>query len=154
MALSIRPARPNDRAFVISAVPRLVSFDPPPWRLGADIVKAETRAIEAFFTVPAAGSALFVAEGEDGAPLGFVYLERQEDYFTHDPHGHISMVVVSAEAQGRGVGGELMRAAEAWARSQGYSKLTLTVFDANRTARAVYEHLGYAPETLRYVKVL
>jgi GNAT superfamily N-acetyltransferase len=64
------------------------------------------------------------------------------------------MIVVIEEGEGSGVGGALMRAAEAWAREQGYRKLTLTVFEANRTARAVYEHLGYAPETLRYVKIL
>jgi len=32
--------------------------------------------------------------------------------------------------------------------------LTLTVFEANEAARAVYDHLGYVPETLRYVKIL
>ena len=48
----------------------------------------------------------------------------------------------------------MMRAAEAWAREHGYRRLTLNVFEANHAARAVYEHLGYAPETLRYVKIL
>jgi GNAT superfamily N-acetyltransferase len=64
------------------------------------------------------------------------------------------MLVVTEGAAGKGVGGALMRAAEAWAREHGYRKLTLTVFEANQAARAVYEHLGYAPETLRYVKIL
>jgi GNAT superfamily N-acetyltransferase len=66
----------------------------------------------------------------------------------------VGILVVTEEGQGKSVGGELMRAAEAWAREQGYRKLTLTVFEANRAARAVYDHLGYAPETLRYVKIL
>jgi GNAT superfamily N-acetyltransferase len=73
---------------------------------------------------------------------------------TLEQHGHIGMLVVTEEAQGKGVGGALMRAAEAWAREHGYRRLTLNVFEANRTARAVYEHLGYAAETLRYVKIL
>ena len=47
-----------------------------------------------------------------------------------------------------------MRAGEEWARQRGYRKLTLNVFEGNRHARAVYEHLGYAAETLRYVKFL
>jgi GNAT superfamily N-acetyltransferase len=64
------------------------------------------------------------------------------------------MLVVTEEAAGTGVGGALMRAAETWARQQGYGKLTLTVFETNHAARAVYEHLGYAAETLRYIKVL
>jgi RimJ/RimL family protein N-acetyltransferase len=32
--------------------------------------------------------------------------------------------------------------------------LTLNVFAGNARARGVYERLGYAPETLRYVKAL
>ena len=32
--------------------------------------------------------------------------------------------------------------------------LTLNVFENNHHARKVYEHVGYLPETLRYVKVL
>lgn len=47
-----------------------------------------------------------------------------------------------------------MRAAEVWACSSGFRRLTLNVFEANSRARAVYEHLNYRVEALRYVKVL
>ena len=47
-----------------------------------------------------------------------------------------------------------MRAAEAWARGRGYRKLTLNVFEGNARARAIYDHFGYRPETVRYVKLL
>ena len=86
--------------------------------------------------------------------MGVVYLERLQDYFTLEQHGHVGMLVVAEEAEGKGVGGALMASAEAWAREHGYRKLTLNVFEGNQAARAVYEHLGYAPETLRYVKIL
>ena len=62
-----------------------------------------------------------------------------------------AFVIAAAHRLARGA---LMRAAEAWARAHGYRRLTLNVFEANHAARAVYEHLGYAPETLRYVKIL
>jgi GNAT superfamily N-acetyltransferase len=139
---------------VIAAAKRLAAFGPPDWRPSEEIVSGETRTLEAFFADPPSGSALLIAESADNKRLGFVYLERLQDYFTREPHGHVGMIVVIEEGEGSGVGGALMREAEAWAREQGYRKLTLTVFEANRTARAVYEHLGYAPETLRYVKIL
>jgi GNAT superfamily N-acetyltransferase len=152
--MKIRPAIPGDRAFVLEAAQRLASFDPPSWRSEQEIVEGERRTLAAFFAAPPPGASLLIAESDDGQGLGFVYLERLQDYFTLDAHGHVGILVVTETAAGHGVGGALMRAAEAWARDEGYGKLTLNVFEANRAARAVYDHLGYAPETLRYVKVL
>jgi GNAT superfamily N-acetyltransferase len=150
----IRPALHGDRSFVLAAAQRLASFDPPAWRPAREIVEGERRTLQAFFEAPPEGSSLLLAESEKGEGLGFVYLERLHDYFTLEAHGHIGILVVTETAAGKGVGSALMRAAEAWAREQGYRKLTLTVFERNRGARAVYDHLGYAPETLRYVKIL
>ena len=151
--MRIRPVVPDDRGFVMAAAHRLASFGPPAWRPSEDIVNGEARTLEAFFAAPPDGSALLIAESE-GKSLGFVYLERLQDYFTLEHHGHVGMLVVAEEAEGKGVGGALMRVAEAWAREHGYRRLTLNVFEANQAARAMYEHLGYAPETLRYVKIL
>jgi GNAT superfamily N-acetyltransferase len=51
--------------------------------------------------------------------------------------------VVTREAEGRGVGAALMRAAEAWARSRGHGKLTLNVFDGNLEPERC-EHFGFS----------
>jgi GNAT superfamily N-acetyltransferase len=152
--MKFRPALPDDRTFVISATRGLASFGPPAWQPQEDIVKGETRTLEAFFAGHPLGSVLLVAESEESSRLGFVYLERLQDYFTLEQHGHVGMLVVMEKAEGNGVGSALVRAAEAWAREEGYRKITLGVFETNRRARTVYEHLGYAPETLRYVKIL
>ena len=152
--MRIRPAVAGDRAFVLTAAQRLSAFGPPPWRSAEDIIEGERRTLEAFFTSPSAGSALLIAEWEEGEPVGFTYLEELQDYFTLELHGHVGMLVVARPAEGKGVGSALMRAAEGWARECGYRTLTLNVFATNHGARAVYEHLGYAPETLRYVKIL
>ena len=152
--ITIRRALPGDAPFVMAAAERLAAFGPPAGRPPGEIVSGERRTLEAFFGEPPAGSALLIAESADGKRLGFVYLERLQDYFSREPHGHVGMLVVIEEGEGKGIGGALMRAAEGWAREQGYRKLTLTVFEANHPARAVYEHLGYALETLRYVKIL
>jgi len=152
--VKIRPALPDDVVFVMATLPRLAGFGPPPWRPPEDIVTGEGRTIQAFFEAPPQGSALLIAESDQGARLGFIYLERLQDYFTLEWHGHVGILAVTEGAEGHGAGGALMRAAEAWARDEGYRKLTLTVFEENRDARAVYDHLGYTPETVRYVKLL
>ena len=154
LTVTIRPAKPEDLPFVLEAVGRLDEFGPPPWRTAAELVEGEARAVRRFFSTPAPGASMLVAVGTDGDLLGFVYLERLTDFFTEEAHGHLSIIAVAAHAEGCGVAGTLMRAAERWAREAGYDRLTLTVFEGNRHARAVYEGVGYRPETLRYVKHL
>lgn len=151
---AVRAARADDREFVLSTARRLGEFGAPPWRTPEEIVAGEARTLADFFESPASGAALLLAEGSDGRRLGFVYLESPTDYFTGQKHGHIGILAVAREAEGEGAGGALLREAEAWTRSRGLARLTLHVFAANRHAREVYEHFGYAPETLRYVKPL
>jgi GNAT superfamily N-acetyltransferase len=153
-APAVRAARADDREFVLSTARRLGEFGAPPWRSPEEIVAGEARTLVDFFESPAPGTALLLAEGLEGRRLGFVYLESPTDYFTGQKHGHIGILAVALEAEGTGAGSALLREAEAWSRSQGLSKLTLHVFAANRHAREVYEHFGYSPETLRYVKAL
>jgi GNAT superfamily N-acetyltransferase len=153
-AIRIRPANRDDRTFVILAAERLAAFGPPPWRADGQIVEGEIRTLRAFFESPPDGAALLVAESQDGERLGFAYLERLHDYFTLEEHGHVGILAVAEAAEGKGAGSALMRAAEAWARERGYRRLTLTVFEGNRRARELYERLGYAAETTRFVKLL
>lgn len=58
----------------------------------------------------------------DDALIGFIRTEIL------DNEPHVEQVSVHPDHQGRGVGAALMRAAERWARSQGYTRLTLTTF--------------------------
>ncbi len=150
----VRPARADDRTFLLRAVERLPEFGPPSWRTPAELVEGEARAVRGYFAAPPPGTVVFVATAGEGEALGFVFLERTRDYFTGEEHGHVGIIAVAAHTEGRGVAGALMREAERWARDAGFARLTLTVFEGNARARAVYEHLGYLPETLRYVKLL
>ena len=82
------------------------------------------------------------------------YLEQVQDYFTLESHGHIGLIAVAEEAEGLGVAAALMREADAWAIGRGYAKLTLSVFEDNTRARQLYEHFGFRPDTIRYLKLL
>jgi GNAT superfamily N-acetyltransferase len=153
-AVRVRPARPDDRAFVLETAKRLAEFGPPPWRSPELVVTAESRVLHQFFEAPPPDTALLIAEGADGERLGFAYLETLVDYFDRKPHAHLAELAVARAAEGSGAGGALLAASEDWARAAGHSVLTLNVFEKNSHARAVYERRGFAPETLRYVKIL
>jgi GNAT superfamily N-acetyltransferase len=151
----IRPARPEDREFVLNLAPRLTQgFALPPGRTAEEVVQAESEALAAALESPSADAALLIAERPDGHRGGMVFLQQPVDYFRRRPHAHVAILTVSAEHEGQGAGRALLEAAERWARSQGVEMITLHVFVGNERARAVYERQGYSAETLRYVKWL
>jgi GNAT superfamily N-acetyltransferase len=150
-AIRVRPARGTDRSFVLQTAARLAAFGPPAWRTPEELVEGEARTLRDFFESPDDGTRLLVAESGDSR-LGFVLIEELRDYFTLERHGHVGILAVTEGAEGRGAGRALLRAAESWARDRGFQTLTLNVFSGNDHARAVYEHLGFQEETVKYVK--
>lgn len=150
----IRPARIGDRALVLALVPRLRAFGPSALRPAEALDAGEERTLNRFFDSPPAGAALWVAEGPRSNLLGVAYAERAIDYFTQEAHGHLSILAVAAEAEGRGIGRVLLTTVERWSEEQGYRFVTLNVFATNERATAVYTRAGYRPDTVRYVKVL
>lgn len=149
--MTIRAATREDRSAVLSLVPRLAASGSPPGRDAAQVASSDLQSITQALTAPASGEALLVAE-QDGRILGFIHLKTVVDYFSQKPIAHVADIVVDAAAEGKGVGKELMSAAEAWARACGYPMVQLHVLVDNARARSMYERLGYAAEWLKYIK--
>ncbi|HVG21197.1 MAG TPA: GNAT family N-acetyltransferase [Blastocatellia bacterium] len=152
--IRIRPATLDDKEFITSLLPRLVEFGPPPWRDATQMTATDTQVLCESLSTPSSGVAIFIAEAESGAALGFIHLKTATDYYTREEHGHIADIVVAPEGEGRGIGRELMAKGEEWARSKGYRWLTLRVFVKNLHAREVYKRLGYGEDIMSYVKDL
>lgn len=150
----IRPASEADKEFVVSLMPRLVEFGPPAWRDAAQMTAHDTGVITESLLNPEPGAAVFVAEDEDGTPLGFIHLHAATEHYNREEHGHVEDVIVAPAGEGRGVGRALLEKAEEWARSRGYRWLTLNVFAENVRAREVYKRLGYGEDMVKYVKEL
>jgi GNAT superfamily N-acetyltransferase len=151
--MKIRTATAEDLAPVLALVPRLAATGSPPGRDAAQIEQSDIQSVRRALTAPASGEALFVAEA-DGQLLGFIHLKTVVDYFSQEPIAHISDVVVAEAAEGQGVGKTLIKAAEDWARTSGYTMVQLHVLTDNARARTVYERLGYSAEWLKYIKRL
>jgi GNAT superfamily N-acetyltransferase len=152
MRIRVRRGTGDDRVFAVDTARRLADFGPPPWRSAIEIVAAEVHGLDEFFDGRMPGCAVLIAETEDGARLGFAFVERRVDYFSGQEHGHLGMIAVTQAAEGTGAGAALLRAAEDWTRESGFGTLTLHVFEGNRRARDFYERFGYRIETLRYTK--
>jgi ribosomal protein S18 acetylase RimI-like enzyme len=151
--VAIRSATPADRDFLHRLADRLADFDRPAWRSRDEIAGGDRRALDDALDDPQAATELFIAEF-DGAPAGCLLMWTLEDYFSQDWHAHISVIAVTKAAEGKGVGRALMDHAEAWARARGHRSLTLSVFDGNHRAQALYERAGFTTEMRRMTKRL
>jgi ribosomal protein S18 acetylase RimI-like enzyme len=147
---SIRPATPDDEAFVLSLAARFAETRPR-WRTADEVEAGTARVLSGVLRTLSPDDALFVAE-DSGEPVGFVYVYAERDFFTGEAHAHISEIAVSAD--GTGAGRALMAAAEEWAYRRGYRYVSLHVSAPNERAKAFYERLGYDLEWSRLNKRL
>ena len=89
-----------------------------------------------------------------GAVCGLIAL----DFMYYLPLGtttcRITAMVVTPEAQGRGVGRQLLREAERRARTGGAARLEITSGSQRTDAHAFYKACGYSDGTLRFIKRL
>mgnify|MGYP001099818001 FL=1 len=76
-------------------------------------------------------------------PVGLVNAIEGFSTFACRPLVNVHDVVVAASHRGRGIAAQLFAGVEAIARERGACKLTLEVLSGNRTARALYEKLGF-----------
>jgi GNAT superfamily N-acetyltransferase len=151
--ITLRPATAEDRAFIDSLSPRLSGVPRPAWHDLAAMEGFQDRHMAASFA-PIEGAETLIASAADGRRLGYIHLRPGKDGVTDEPCGYISLLATTPEAEGTGVAGRLMSAAEDWARGRGYRLISLDVFADNRRAVDFYERRGFVSETLRMVKPL
>lgn len=151
--LLIRLAEDDDD-FILALVPRFADFSLPPWRRRHECIEGIRNDLLRHLEEQPANSYLFVAEDADGERVGFVHLQRTEDFFTGRSNCHISDLAVSPRHERKGVGKALLAHAEAWAREHHCQLVTLAVFPGNENARALYAACGYATDLLRLAKPL
>lgn len=150
--LRIRPAVPDDERTLEELAARLAGFPLPAWRTADEIAAADARAMIAAVRAARTDDEVLIAQRGD-TPVGCLHMITATDFFGRR-HAHISVIAVSQEAEGTGVGRALLAHADAWARARALPGVTLNVFAANERARRFYERAGFAPEFLKYAKPL
>jgi len=97
-----------------------------------------------------------VAE-DDGQVLGFLdarLLRPFDPMYRPTTYCFVADVAVTAAHRSHGIGEQLMRAAEQWAREQGADFVSLEYHTENPRAAAFYERLGYRPASVVAIKRL
>lgn len=149
----LRPEDPNDLAFVLAQASRITA-GAPTWYPVEAIVTATQRGLSTAVQAADDTTLVVLAVDEQDTRLGFLYAHATAAPFTGDSHVHVSDIVVAEEAEGRGVGGTLLQAAEAWAIARGANAMSLHVFLANTRAQDLYARMGFEGESLRLHKPL
>lgn len=151
-AITVRPYRPDDRAAVLGLAPRL-TIGMPSWRDPQACHAAVLGWVAGSLEWPDQAGAVFVAQDESGAPVGFATVTH-ETHWSGERQASLGELVVGPAAEGRGVGQALVSACERWAREQGYRALALATGAANQRALGFYHRLGYQDEDVKLVKLL
>jgi ribosomal protein S18 acetylase RimI-like enzyme len=146
VTVRVRPARPDDTAF-IDALGLATALDTvsPVRAMTEKTAEASLRRLTAFCR-ERSGTVTLVAE-QDGERAGFcILLTDVPDDITQQPQAFIAYLAVRAQDRGRGAGRALLREAIAEGERRGLPHISLMVSAQNDAARALYESEHFMPE--------
>lgn len=86
--------------------------------------------------------------------VGMIGVGVAHYYERNGRYARILALSVTGTERGSGIGTRLLRAAEAWARDAGASDIIVNSGHHRAEAHAFYEHRGYRPTGVRFVKSL
>ena len=152
----LRKANAGDASFIKEHAYRLLDFELSSWREPERAVMTATDINENMIALNSGSpeKELFIAEDDSGNRVGFLHMIMATDYYTKEKHAHLTDIVVTKDAEGKGVGRFLMEQADLWARNNGARWITLNVLTTNHRAMAHYEKMGYKQEWVKYLKEL
>ena len=159
--MTIRPAGPGDadgitRIYMESAHYH-ASLDPGRYGIpDAEFIKARYREGRQHPPDRSREAITLIAEMNNEI-AGFVdaRLSRSPDPMHREMlYCHIVEIAISNQHQGKGLGAQLLRAAEDWGRERGADLASLEYLAANQRAQLFYEQLGYGTGSIIAIKWL
>ncbi len=109
--------------------------------------------LERYAYTDAKRNTVLVAE-VGGQYAGHCWIGTQTDFFTRAEEPWIFDISISPGFRRRGLGTAMLKAAENFLHSRGFSTVGLQVMAHNDAARKMYESLGYAPHSFSLRKAL
>jgi GNAT superfamily N-acetyltransferase len=113
---SLRPAVFQDSEAVLTLAERVSDFEPPPWRTRREIGEGDFPEVTSYLREMPEDADLTIAYSEDCAAAGIVLTRLEKDFFTGALTAHLSVIAVAEECVGQGLGSQLLRHAEDWAK--------------------------------------
>jgi ribosomal protein S18 acetylase RimI-like enzyme len=120
-----------------STVDRYLSSDTPLWFVTADCEDSPQENLR-----------------QGSVRIGCLWLGMAIDQITGIRHPNIFLIYVDPSYRRQGIGRELMRQAEVWAKIEGYSQISLQVFTTNQPAIDLYASLGYEARSISMFREL
>lgn len=154
----VRRADERDADFLQALGERLIGRFSPPW-LSVNGLRqfhlAETAAAVEVACHPTPRQLVLVADNTSTmGPLAATHVSVERCLLDGELEALIRILIVSANAERRGLATLLLRHAECWAMREGVTRMSLEVFADNERARALYSKLGFVEETVRMTKSL
>ncbi len=150
--MKVIKANVTDFESMLELFPRLASFDLPDNRNPEHLWGGDAEMLRDWAVGRRDDCFVHVAKNDEGRIVGVSMATMNPELLSHAPSAHLEALVVASEAEGQGVGGSLLLAAEKEARQRGALSMSLHVFARNKRARKVYERAGYDGELIRYIK--
>jgi ribosomal protein S18 acetylase RimI-like enzyme len=152
MSVRIEEADPADYEAILTLFPRLASFDIPNNRNPDHLWGGDAKLLQQWASEGKENCMVHVARNDAGTIVGVAMVTLNPELLSRSPSAHLEVIAVAENAEGQGVGKDLMAAAEDGARNRGASSITLFVFANNARARRVYERAGFDEELIRCIK--
>ncbi|MBV8151674.1 MAG: GNAT family N-acetyltransferase [Candidatus Eremiobacteraeota bacterium] len=153
MNVAVRPGCDADRPFVADLAERTVMNSVSAIRHPQELM-VRIQLERLLDIVENASHVTLVAEC-DGKPAGFILLlDDLPDEVTATPQAFVAYMAVEPSLHGRGVGRQLLVAAENEAKRRGLPYICLMVTEENAAARRLYERGGYVTERRLLCKTL
>ena len=136
--MNIRPATENDLPALSTLVNSAYRGESSKkgWTTEADLLDG-IRTSEASLQEMLDKQNAVILVAEENELKGCVYLEKQGNAM------YLGMLTVKPELQGKGLGAQLMQAAEVYANEHGCHKIQMTVITSRHTLIAYYERKGF-----------
>jgi len=140
-ALNISTASTNDVSAIVNLVHSAYrgEISKQGWTTEADLldgIRTDEEAIEETISRP--NSVILLCRDEKNNVIGCVHLQQQ------DQEVYLGMLTVSPRLQGAGIGKELLKSAERWARNAKANAIVMTVISIRSELIGWYERHGYA----------
>lgn len=91
-------------------------------------------------------SALFICRDESGRDLGYLFIDQRRwppGQGSMTNYAEITRLNVTEAHQNKGIGGELVRMAMAWAKEHGYERVSVEASASSAQALGFYGSVGF-----------